>query len=183
MICRVLSCYAEKLENFLENVFHQPEGVVKLSYINEADKGEVLNRLVMSVVSIERETAGGIGGGEVRNGSGGFLKGFPAVNVNLNVVFAAVYDPKRYADSLSVISSVLLFIQANPFFYTADRQKYRVEMVSLSLEELNYIWSCMGGHYYPSVVCRIRGLVFDAGEIRGTSGQASRPESETRKKV
>lgn len=182
MINRVLTYYTDKLENYLENIFHQPEGIVKLSYINEADKGDVLNRLVVSLVSIERETAVGIGSGTVRNVSGGFSKGFPSLKVNLNVMFAAVYDMKRYSDALSVLSATLLFIQANPFFKMEGKQKYTVEIVSLSAEELNNVWSCMGGHYHPSVVCRIKGVVFDAGEVRGSFGEAGRTQTETGKK-
>lgn len=182
MINNILTYYTGRLENFLENIFHQPEGIVKLSYINETDKEDILNKLVVTLISVERETAAGIGGGGMRNASGAFNKGFPPVYVNLNVMFAAVYDPKRYADSLSVLSAVLLFIQANPLFNVGGKQKYTVEVMSLSAEELNNIWSCVGGHYYPSVVCKIKGVVFDAGEIRGTSGQAGKPSAETGKK-
>lgn len=182
MINEVLTYYANQLENYLENVFHQPEGIVKLSYINEADKGEILNKFVVTLISIERETAVGSGGKSVKNASGGYNKGFPPVNLNMNVMFAAVYDVKRYADSLSVLSAVVLFIQANPYFTVRGKRRYMVEIISLSAEELNNVWACMGGHYYPSVICKIKGLVFDAGEIRGTSGQAGKPEAHTGKK-
>lgn len=181
MINEILTFYTGKLENFLENMFHQPEGIVKLSGFMEGDKEEMLNRMVVSVVSVERETATGISSGGRRNATGGFSRGFPPVNMNVNVVFAAVYDQKRYSDSLSVLSAVILFIQANPFFIV-DRQRYTVEILTLASEELNNIWSCLGGCYYPSVVCKIRGLVFDAGEIRGTSGKTGRTDTGAEKK-
>lgn len=181
MINEVLTIYTEKLENFLENTFHQPEGIVKLSGFVEGDKEETMNKLMVSVVNVERETAIGISNAGVKNTTGGFNKGFPPINMNVNVVFAAVYDPKRYSDSLSVLSAVILFIQANPFF-VLGKQKYTVEIVTLASEELSNIWSYLGGYYYPSVVCKIRGLVFDAGEIRGTTGKMGRTESGAEKK-
>ena len=182
MLNNVLSALAGKLEEFLETIFHQPEGIVKLAGFTDEDKSWILNKVVVSVVSVERETAAGIGGGNVKNGSGGFNRGYPPLKVNVNVVFAAVYDQKRYEDALSVLSAVILFLQANPVFNVSGKQKYTVELISLSAVELNNIWSNLGGHYYPSVMCKIRGVVFDAGEVRKTSGQAGKSDVQAGKK-
>lgn len=68
MLNNVLSALAGKLEEFLETIFHQPEGIVKLAGFTDEDKSWILNKVVVSVVSVERETAAGIGGGNVKNG-------------------------------------------------------------------------------------------------------------------
>ncbi|WP_370457784.1 Pvc16 family protein [Dysgonomonas sp. 216] len=45
---------------------------------------------------------------------------------------------------------------------------YVVEMITPSSQELNNIWTTLGGQYHPSIVCKIRRLSFDAGEISKT---------------
>lgn len=182
MINAILTYYTTQLENFLGNLFHQPESIVKLANISSENDEDVMNKLVVALLGIEKETVQGIGAYHAKNSSGGYHYSLPPVNVNLNVVFAAVYDHKRYADSLSVLSSTLLFLQANPTFTLPDRKKYTIEIVTLSSQELSNIWTYMGGHYYPSITCKIKTLAFDAGEIRGSSGQAGRPSVGTEKK-
>lgn len=179
MIYKILSSYAEKLEDFLGSVIHQPGGIVKVGDIVAEEKEEIMNKLVIALLSMERDTSQGVVPVNVRNNSGGFNHGQPPLNMNLNVVLAAVYDPRRYGDALSVLSSAILFLQVNPFFAGPGGQKYTTEIVTLASEELSNIWTYMGGHYYPSVVIKIRKVVFDAGEIRGISKQAGKPSVET----
>lgn len=89
--------------------------------------------------------------------------------LNLNVMLAAVFDERRYAEALSVLSDTLRFIQSTPKF-TVDGTDYTVEIVSLTAQDLNNVWTLLGGQYYPSVVCKIRRLTIDAEEI-STSGK------------
>lgn len=182
MIYKILSAYTAKLEDFIESLFVQPEGIVKIGDISSEQKEEEMNKLRVTLLSVERETTQGIAGGQPRNGSGAFSNTLPPLWMNLNVIFAAVYETKRYGEALSVLSAVLLFLQANPFFTLNGRQRYTIEVVTVSDQDLNNIWTGMGGHYYPSVVCKIRGLVFNAGEIRGSSGCAGKPETGVGKK-
>ncbi len=179
MINQVLTYYTHRLEGFLSAIYHQPEGMVKLAHV---DAEETANKLVVCLLGVERETAQGISPGNVRDHSGDYRLHFPPLNMNLNVVFAAVYDAKRYADALSVLSSTLLFLQANPVFVLPGNQKYTIEVVTLSSQELSNVWTYLGGHYYPSVVCKVRKLTFDAGQVRGTAGQAGVHEVGTKKK-
>ena len=179
MIYKILNSYAEKLEDFLGSVIHQPGGIVKVGDIAAEEKEEILNKLVIALLSIERDTSQGVVPVHVRNNAGGFNYGQPPLNMNLNVVLAAVYDPRRYGDGLSVLSSAILFLQANPFFTGTGGQKYVTEIVTLASEELSNLWTYMGGRYYPSVVIKIRKVVFDAGEIKGVNKQAGRPSVET----
>lgn len=183
MIHRVLSAYAAKLEDFLGSMFLQPEGIVRIGDINSERKEGEMNKLILALLSVERETTQGISGKAVRKAEGGFHNVLPSIQVNLNVIFAAVYETKRYGEALSVLSAVLLFLQANPFFTANGEQRYTIEVVTVSGQELNNIWTEMGGHYYPSVVCKIRGLVFNAGEVKGTSGRTGRSEAESGKMV
>jgi hypothetical protein len=169
------------LEDFFGGIFKQAEGIVRLGNIGLGDKLEINNKLVISLLSIERDTAQGITGKYVRNNVDSFNYNLPAVNVNLNVIFAAVYDNKRYSESLSIISACIMFLQSNPIIELANSQSYTIEFMNLSTQELNNIWTSLGGCYYPSVVCKIRKLVFDAEEIKNILPSAGEPQIDAKK--
>ena len=89
-------------------------------------------------------------------------------------MLAAVYDERRYAGSLSVLSDTLKFIQSVPKF-EVEGTTYTVEIVTLSPQDLNNVWTLLGGQYYPSVVCKLRRLVIDAEEITSGGSVAKGP--------
>ena len=99
---------------------------------------------------------------------------FAPLLLNLDLMLAAVYDEKRYAESLSVLYESLLFIQSHPYF-ELDGQKYTVEIVTLSVQDINNIWTTLGGQYYPSVMCKLRRLAVDAEEAVSSGGIAREP--------
>lgn len=126
------------------------------------------NKMVACLLGVERETAGGISA-PVQRTKEGYVRTQPPLLLNLNVMLAAVFDERRYAEALSVLSDTLRFIQSTPKF-TVDGTDYTVEIVSLTAQDLNNVWTLLGGQYYPSVVCKIRRLTIDAEEI-STSGK------------
>ena len=91
----------------------------------------------------------------------------PPIYMNMHIVIAAMYPGKRYTESLSMISQAIAFIQANPGF-TIPPDKYTVELMNTSWQDISNIWSGIGGRYYPSVICKIRRLTFSADEINRT---------------
>lgn len=172
MIGKILTYYASLLNGYLRADFPQPEGVAEVGCIG-ASQGSKPNKLIVSLFGIERETAGGIA--PVRQSvQRDTAQGNPPLHFNLQVLFAAVYEEKRYAEALSVLSGTLLFIQAHPFF-TLENNTYTLEVVTPSPQDLNNIWTSQGGQYHPSVVCKLRRLTFDAGEIRRTGRNIDKP--------
>ncbi len=172
MINQILEYYTEKLEEFLKNDFHQPEGIVEIGFIGNS--GEKKNKLIVSLLSIERETAGGIS--PVRKNSENiFLQSPSPIYLNLYIVLAAIYDEKRYTESLSVFSKTLYFIQSVSSFKYRN-EVYTVEVVPLSFQELYNIWTNIGGQYYPSVLCKLRRITIDSGEIFRSYGEVNKPE-------
>lgn len=59
MIKRVLTYYAERLEEYLSRLHHQPEGLAAVGLIGNGSE-ERPNKMVVSLLNVERETAGGI---------------------------------------------------------------------------------------------------------------------------
>ena len=173
MIKRILTYYTAYLDECLRSTFPQPEGMAEVGFMgNGADEKPC--KLIVSLINIERETAGGISAGFNRSSSE-YARTYPPLLLNLDLMLAAVYDEKRYAESLSVLYEAMLFIQSHPFF-ELDGQRYTVEIVTLSAQDINNIWSTLGGQYYPSVMCKLRRLVVDAGEA-GESGSITRESS------
>ena len=68
MIRRILTYYAASLDEYLHHKFPQPEGMAEVGFIGSG-AGEKPCKLIVSLVNIERETAGGISAGFSRNSS------------------------------------------------------------------------------------------------------------------
>lgn len=173
MISRLLTYYAQLMNEFMDGIYLQPEGVSEVGFIGSRAEGRP-NKLVVGLLSVEREAAAGITPMRSQTASGDYSQSLPALYINLNVIISAVYDSKRYVESLSVLSSALMFIQANTVF-VFEQMSYTIEVISLSSQEFHNIWSSMGGQSYPSVVCKIRRLTFDARDVSQTIGAISKP--------
>lgn len=167
MIRTILTHFAARLDEYLRRKFPQPEGVAEVGIIGNGSE-ERPCKLIISLVNIERETAGGISGSIRRNGSE-YERNYPPLLFNLDLMLAAVYDEKRYSESLSVLSETLTFMQSRPSF-DLNGQMYTIEIVTLSTQDINNIWTTLGGQYYPSVMCKLRRLTIDAKETSGSSG-------------
>lgn len=173
MIQKILTYYATRLDEYLQKKYHQPEGIAEVGYIGNSTE-EKPCKMIITLLSVERETAGGISG-PVQKSTDGYARLSPLLLMNLNLILAAVYDEKRYAESLSVLSDTLRYVQATPSF-ELDGQVYTIEIMTLSSQDINNIWTTLGGQYYPSVVCKLRRLAIASGEITATGKVSKRPD-------
>jgi hypothetical protein len=87
------------------------------------------------------------------------------------VMFAAVFEEKQYTESLSIFSTALAFIQSNQRF-SIDNVKYTLTLETVSMFDFHNIWTTMGGQYYPSVVCKLTGVIIDSNEIKSSGSTA-----------
>ena len=173
MIRRILTYYVSRLDEYLQKKYHQPEGVAEIGAIaNGAEEKPC--KMIVTLLSIEREMASSIVS-TVQKKSGGFERMSPPLLMNMNLMFAAIYDEKRYAESLSVLSDTLKYIQSTPNF-EVEGQTYSIEIVTLLPQDINNIWSTLGGQYYPSVMCKLRRIVISSGETIGTGRAMKQPD-------
>lgn len=173
MIKKILTHYTSRLDEYLGRLHHQPEGLAEVGSIG-AGASEKPGKLIVSLLSVERETAGGINA-PVQRTADKYARMAPPLLLNLNLMLAAVYDEKRYGESLSVLSDTLKFIQSVPAF-ELDGVGYTVEIVTLSPQDINNIWSTLGGQYHPSVMCKLRRLVIDADEATSSGRTVKQPD-------
>lgn len=161
MIKRILTYYAERLDEFLSRAHRQPEGLATVGLIGGMGN-ERPGKVVVSLVNLEKEACGDAG--MYSTNSGGYTGRTASLLLNMHIMLAAVYNEKRYAESLSMLSDTLAFIQSVPKF-EVDGHAYSVEVVPMSTMDLHNIWTTMGGQYFPSVICKLRGVVIDATGI------------------
>ena len=186
MIRKILTYYAERLDEYLGGFHRRPEGLATVGLIGNATE-ESPNKMVVSLLNVERETAGGISA-PVQCTQDGYVRTQPPLLLNLNVMLAAVFDERQYAESLSVLSDAeslsvlsdtLRFIQSVPKF-EVEGVDYTIEIVSVTTQDLNNVWTLLGGQYYPSVVCKIRRLTIDEEQIAASGKTAKGTEVTTR---
>ena len=168
MIRKILTTYAARLDEYLARSHRQPEGVAEVGLIGSAGE-QCPNKLVVSLVNLEREASGD--GGYMQRAATGYAGRRQPLLLNMHIMMAAVYEDKRYAEALSVLSDALTFIQSLPRFEVGN-ESYTLELVPMSTTDLHNIWTTMGGQYYPSFICKVRGLTVDSAEIMSGSSMA-----------
>ena len=171
MIKRILTYYAGCLDEYLSRTRHQPEGLAEVNLVGKFEEANP-NKVVVSLVNLEKDTSSDMSR-PARFGYGFAGKGTPLM-MNMYILLAAVFEKKRYTESLSVLSDTLAFIQSMPRFNTG-KENCTVEVVPMSTSDLHNIWTTMGGQYYPSVICKVRGLVIESTAIVSGGSVTRRP--------
>lgn len=124
------------------------------------------NAITVLLVNIEQETSQRSADPYLRApGDGGLRKLLPEVRLNLYVLFVARF--KAYEQGLNQLSEVIRFLMAhramdrsNTPSLPAQIDKLVLELVTLPLAEQNEIWSALRTNYHPSVLFRVRMVVF-----------------------
>lgn len=169
MIYPPLYILSEKLSEHLQLALNLKDDLVRLGP-PPGQNASPPNKLSISLVSIERESAGGIKfSGQAVSGDQ-FRKTAPTWQLNVYVMIAALFSEKQYADGLQILSQALSFIQNNnTITLDGTSTTFSIEPVNMSISELSNIWSISGGTYFPSIICKIRGLNISSNEIKKLS--------------
>ena len=100
-----------------------------------------------------------------RSGAAYNNKKHPNLYLNLYILFVPYFND--YIQSLEVLSLVIQFFQNNNSFnhqnspeLSPEIEKLIMEMVNLPFSEQRDIWSGLGLFYFPSVIYKVRMLVF-----------------------
>lgn len=99
----------------------------------------------------------------------------PDIRLNLYVLFVAHY--KQYEISLSRLSQVIRYLQAHRVIQHHDApelneeiEKLVIELVTLPFSEQNEVWNALRVPYQPSVLYRVKMLVFQHEPEVGAAG-------------
>lgn len=179
MIHQTLRALVEQLNDFLRITFTLSTDIVQLAPIEvEADNAD--NRVSVSIVGLERETAAGIR--FERQAAGNSQLGTaPKWLVNAHILFAVLFKEKQYGEAVRVLSAILLFLQRHTSFVVPESgARYAIEPVNLSYADQASLWGMLGVSYQPSVLARIRLLTIESGEIVNISASVEGHDTATK---
>jgi hypothetical protein len=184
MIYEALQIINEQLDKFLSdaglNNLVVLENIALLESASDS-ADNVKGKVVLTLLNLEEETAmKNTPNYKVRNGKTEYKN--PPVNVNLYLLISANCD--TYDKSLRCISKTIQFFQGKKVFTSAntvynrtnvafdvfDQFKFNLELYTLSLEQLNYVWGTLGGRQLPSVIYKIQLIEIEQDLKLSTSG-------------
>ena len=141
----------------------------------DSSSQNITDKIVASVINIEQEgTLRNLPFKRVIQNAAGLPEAVqqqPEIYLNIYVLFAA--NKTNYATALQRVSQIIAFFQrrfvftkANtPILVTLNVDKIIFDLYSTRFEELNQLWSILGGKYVPSVVYKMRlAVIQDADE-------------------
>jgi len=184
MIYEALQIISEQLDKYLSDaglnnlVVLENIGLLESSDDNADNlKGKV----VLTLLNLEEEASlKNLPNFRVKNGTTEYKN--PPVHLNLYLLISSNCD--KYDKSLRCISKTIQFFQGKKVFTSAntvynrtnvafdvfDQFRFNLELYTLSLEQLNYVWGTLGGRQLPSVVYKIQLIEITQDIKLGTSG-------------
>lgn len=174
MIDKTFDFILDELNGFLGIRYPSSEPHVVLSNPSNQDgtvPPQIENKLILSLVNIEREAAAAVSAMQLRPQNGEYVRINPPLNLNVYVLVSA-YFGNNYAEALKFLSSAMGFFQGKPVYRREDApefprglEKLSLEMVNLNFQDLNNLWGNLGGKYLPSVVFKARMLTIQEGWV------------------
>ncbi len=116
--------------------------------------------VILSLVSIEEENAMK-NNYPIKQIGSSFIQEKSAVYINIYLLFSSKY--KNYDTALEAISHVISCFQVSKkvFFMANDvEQEAILNLHNLGFENLNNLWTVLGGRYLPSVIYKARILIY-----------------------
>ena len=126
--------------------------------------------LIITLINVEEETVGKSQTALYKRPDGSVEPLNPDVKLNVYIMITGVSnmsDQQRYLNSLKVLSYAIGFFQYKNVFDRTNSatlpdgvEKLIAEMVSLTFEQQNHIWGALGAKYQPSVMFKVRMLIY-----------------------
>lgn len=192
MLADVFQLLAGNLDAYFDNAAGsdgEPRSAVVQLLQQDGDHDAIkfpLNKVTPLLINIEEE--GHLRPGDrfsrvAVNGNREFV--FPDVRLNLYILFVSHFQ--EYADALNYLSLIVKYFQSHPVLdhqntpgLHKDIDKLVIELKTLPLTEQNEVWNALRSAYRPSLLYRVRMLVFqdqssvtapsDVREVRTITG-------------
>jgi hypothetical protein len=166
MISKALEFLTEFLNNELKQAYTLTEDLVMPSSLINADGSiphNIENKIVISVLNVEHETALRFGGENPARDTDKFGKQAPALLLNVYILIAANFTSNKYLEAFKMLSGVISTLREHAF---ADSQIHpelspqistlTFEPYNMPLTELSHIWNGIGAHQVPSIIYKMR---------------------------
>lgn len=177
MIYETLSCFAGELNEFFRVKLRITEDKVVVSAIAKQDGAIAIqaeNKLVLTLISLEKEPAGDLSKGDLPNAGSKSFSSFNQSPLFLSMqVLCSAYFENNYMDGLKLLAMTISFLHQKPVFTAANTpsldpaiDKLTFDIDAVSIEQQSNIWAMLGARHMPSVLYKIQMLVFDTKTIR-----------------
>ena len=187
MINSVVTHITKYLNEFLRRSFDLTEDIVVPSNIVEQDGSvstNINNKLVVSLVNIEKNTTPGYFPQNGPPDSDMSIKSYPPIHLNLYLMFSAHFNATNYLEALKFLSHTMSFFQNNPIFNHQNSPDLdtRISMLALDVENLNIkdlssLWSVISSKYLPSVLYKVRMVTFEGKGVKARLPALKEPRS------
>ena len=168
MIHNIITSIAAKTNQYIKNKLSIDEDIVVVRSLVDI-KGNlsqgIENKIVVFLLSIEEEKLS-------KNATSVGIVNNPAINLNLNIMFASYFTDVNYIESLRHVSLVIDFFQRNPIFSLANTPglpmnipRLHVEIYNLNMPDTMRLWGAIGTKYIPSCAYRVKQVIFDSDTI------------------
>jgi len=168
MVDKAMTFIVGELNSLLSARFQSNEKMAILSSLSNPDgtvPTGIENKVVLTLINVERESTTSGGNWPVRTKEGSHDRLSPPLGLNLFLLVTASFGA-NYSEALKFLSNVLGFFQARPSFnaqnsaaFPREMERLSMELVNLSTHEVNNVWAILGAKYMPSVVYKVRMLL------------------------
>ena len=173
MIHEVLGFLKEQLNQYLRNQdsYHE-ERVVFMDGERTDSVSFPKNAITPLLINLEEENVLRQGDPYVQVRRDGTRVGVnPEIRINLFVLFVSNFN--SYEESLKFLSYVIRFFQSKRLFVhesnpqlTPNVEKLNMELVTMPFTSQNEIWNALRTTYVPSVLYKVKMIVFEDQEPR-----------------
>jgi hypothetical protein len=132
------------------------------------------NKAILSLVNVEEDRLSKQQENYIKTDKGVNYKA-PPVYLNLYILFAI--NRTEYLESLKWLGYILQYFQFQNVFTPLTHpaldgkvEKLVVDLYSLNFEQVNHLWSTLGGKYLPSALYKVRQVTIDEDLITGEGG-------------
>lgn len=185
MINKALQFVKEILDQFLRNRYGLQESMVLVNRIID-NTGAVpsanANKVVISLINIEKETLKQFYGRNQKMTDGNYADIHPSERYNLYLLISANYDD--YNETLKFLNASIRFFQVHPAV-TAESysnipkgiDKLEFEIEKITYHQMHSLWTAMGAHYQPSLIYKLRLISVQGEEADGFTKSVSNVSS------
>jgi hypothetical protein len=149
-------------------------GNVSRLFDAEAAAAGLTNKAIMSLINVEEDRVAKQQENFVRTDVSTRYKS-PQLYLNLYILFSV--NRTLYTDSLQHLNYILQFFQFQHVFTPITHPdldpripKLCVDLCTLNFEQVNHLWSTLGGKYLPSALYKVRQLTIDEDLTVSESG-------------
>lgn len=182
MIGKALKFTRDVLDQFLKNRFGLDENIVVLNNVVDSTGASPTanqNKVVISLINIEKETARPFYVKNQRVSNGSYSDISPSEKYNLDLLISANFDD--YQETLKFLSAVIMFFQINLCLDSgssssmpAGMSRLEYDIEKLSYHQMHSLWTAMGAKYQPSVIYKTRLITIQGNESEGIIPQVSK---------